>query len=328
MKYPLDKLIQTSVSNDLIRLTIYPTEQCNFRCSYCYEYFNNSKMDNTVQKGLLKFLDKRIENTKIIYMNWFGGEPLLAKDIIFKISNFINNKTNVFDCIHIGNMTTNGYLLDIITFTQLVQLGIKNFQITLDGFKDQHNKTRKLINGGETFDVIWANLLKIKKSKMDAKINIRINFTKDTYTTLFPFIETIEKTLLCDERFYLYFKPIERYGGPNDEEIAFLYDEEKIKIESVLKSHLNDRNKLYTNEIPICYAAQLNAFSIRSNGLIQKCDLALDLLENNVGFLKKDGTLDLDIDKFTIWSSGLETLNKDELLCPYKQLFIRNNIKK
>lgn len=322
MKYPLDEIIKTSISNDLIRLTIFPTEQCNFRCIYCYEYFKNPKMNNKTLKGLLHFLDKRLESTKLIYMNWFGGEPLLAKDIIFKVSKLINNKTNNFDCIHIGNITTNGYLLDIKTFSQLVQLGIKNFQLTLDGPEDQHNKSRKLRNGGETFDVIWNNLFEIKKSNISAKINIRIHFTKDNYQILLPFINTIEKELLCDERFYVYFKAIEKFGGPNDENISFLDDDEKSKIENMLNSQLKIKEKLYINEIPICYAAQLNAFSIRSNGLIQKCDLALDLPENNVGFLKDDGTLDIDVDKFTKWSSGLETLNQNELSCPYKHLFL------
>lgn len=320
MQTGLNNIICTSTSNDLLRLTVFPTEQCNFRCSYCYEYFDNPQMSQKTLNSLLKFLEQRLTSVKILSINWFGGEPLLAKDIIIKASKVIQNTIINTDTIYIGAITSNGYLLDIHTASILEHCGISNYQITLGGFAKEHNITRKLKNGGETFEVIWNNLLKIKKSDLKISIKIRVNYTKKNYRNLLPFIDFVDRELLNDTRFHIYFKAVEKFGGPNDQYISHIKDEEKYHIEKKLISRLSNTDRLYINNSKFCYAAQLNAFSIRSNGQIQKCDLALTLPENNVGYLKENGTIHIDFEKFTKWSSWIETLDEDDLMCPYKRL--------
>ena len=38
------KQLLNSLSNEKFQLIIFPTEQCNFRCVYCYEDFEIGKM--------------------------------------------------------------------------------------------------------------------------------------------------------------------------------------------------------------------------------------------------------------------------------------------
>jgi len=41
----LDKNILATLNPKSLELILYPTEQCNFRCTYCYEDFLIGRMD-------------------------------------------------------------------------------------------------------------------------------------------------------------------------------------------------------------------------------------------------------------------------------------------
>ena len=42
-----------SISDPRLQITILPTEQCNFRCKYCYESFPDKVMSEETQSALL-----------------------------------------------------------------------------------------------------------------------------------------------------------------------------------------------------------------------------------------------------------------------------------
>jgi uncharacterized protein len=69
------------------KLIFLVTEQCNFRCTYCYENFEKGKMSDDVIEGVIKYVEKRGPQLKNLNVHWFGGEPLLALDVIEKLSN-------------------------------------------------------------------------------------------------------------------------------------------------------------------------------------------------------------------------------------------------
>ncbi|MDQ0412874.1 hypothetical protein [Mesobacillus stamsii] len=61
---------------DKLFLTIMPTEQCNFRCVYCYESFLRGSMLPDIRKGLISFVEKKSKTINDYFVDWFGGEPL------------------------------------------------------------------------------------------------------------------------------------------------------------------------------------------------------------------------------------------------------------
>ena len=69
-----------------LRLIIMPTEQCNFRCQYCYESFKFGKMSLEMQDAIINFVRKNIYKYTEVHLDWYGGEPLLAFDVIQYIS--------------------------------------------------------------------------------------------------------------------------------------------------------------------------------------------------------------------------------------------------
>ena len=57
----------------------------------------------------------------------------------------------------------------------------------------------------------------------------------------------------------------------------------------------------------VCYAAKPNSLVIRSDGVINKCTVALDADYNDVGRLRADGSIDLDVEKLSRWTnSGID----------------------
>ena len=309
-----------SLSSERLKLTILPTEKCNFRCTYCWEDYQQGTMSQITANAIKKFLSHRIEKLKVLNINWFGGEPLLANSIVTDISAHIHQLITKYpNLIYTGGMTTNGYLLNEITLNKLCSIGIKKYNIGLDGIPEFHNKTRKLANNNETFDTIWNNLLSAKASSLDYSITLNINFFSDNYLyAVLPLLKLIDASILDDKRFSLYFKAIRRLGGINDTQIKNVMPEEEEHIISQLKQHVMNKQQIinFNPSDYVCYAAEPNAMVIRANGDINKCIVALNALYNKVGKLNADGTMSIDSQKFLAWSKGFQPLNTSYLSCP------------
>lgn len=146
-----------------LNIMIMSSTACNFNCSYCYEEFIPKQIDYVFEKAFIEFLNKNTVKYKSVFIEWFGGEPLLAKERVISISKKAKkiciDKKKPFIC----SITTNGYYLDYATFYKLLEGNIIYFQVTIDGNKKWHDKYRPLKNGRGTYDVVFNNLLSIKK---------------------------------------------------------------------------------------------------------------------------------------------------------------------
>ena len=84
------KMTEMILDERYLHLIIMPTEQCNFRCKYCYETFEKGKMSKALQDAIIKYVKKNILNYVGLSVVWFGGEPLMALDVVENLSeNFI-----------------------------------------------------------------------------------------------------------------------------------------------------------------------------------------------------------------------------------------------
>ena len=71
----------------------------------------------------------------------------------------------------------------ITSFLQYVDHKIDFFQISLDGNPDDHNASRKLASGEETFDRIWSNLIAMKGTRADFVVLLRLHYTMQNFMT-------------------------------------------------------------------------------------------------------------------------------------------------
>lgn len=286
------------IDDGLLTLIILPTMKCNFSCPYCYEEKSIGKMSDSVIDSIIEFAKQKIQTVKAIHVSWFGGEPLLCMDVIQKVSERLMKLTKVYHKNYSANMTTNGYLLNLETFTKLFfEYRVTHFQITVDGREHFHNKTRPLKNGGETYKTIMNNLLDIKehiKSRLFT-ILVRTNLTKETLSDLENHVRELDDCFGDDKRFKFLFKEVGNWGGDTVDEISDkLISGREILLDKLSKMDLHIQLSgqfLFFNSSPICYAARKNTFTINPLGKMMKCTVNLDSKSNYLGDLDSKGNI-------------------------------------
>ncbi|WP_081662946.1 radical SAM protein [Halodesulfovibrio aestuarii] len=297
-------------------ILILPTERCNFRCLYCYESHEGESMNREVEQNLINLLYRQIAIREKIWVSWFGGEPLLRKELLLRVSRAIQNKINENPAVtYAAGITTNGYLLDESTFLELLSVGVNDFQITLDGPKVLHDTMRPLAGGGGTHDVIMSNIRFAQSTTENFKILLRVHYTPENVDDILAYKNELVATFGGDERFSFFFRPVGRLGGENDSCIALFSPDELAEVRAKFVDL--PKNQLFEETAEsICYAARPNSFAVRPNGELVKCTVALDDPRNHVGCITKDGELSIDEKQMWPWISGF--LNGDiiQRRCP------------
>ncbi|MGO4813723.1 radical SAM protein [Cupriavidus sp. 2MCAB6] len=327
-----NQLLWSTLDPRCLELTLMPTEQCNFRCTYCYEDFSIGKMSPRVQAALKRFMINRMEGLKYLSFQWFGGEPLAAKNIVYELSAFAQKLCLDHGVGFGGALTTNGYLLDMQTVQKLFGLGQRGYQISLDGMGDAHDRTRKLTSGTGTFDRIWTNLKRLRDSELGVSVLLRVHLTPENAQSVKALAVMLREEFLHDPRFSVLLKPIENLGGPNSASIAALNKAERAKLlgemRSLLYRDMPSAEPSKTTVGEVCYASRPNSFVIRADGRVQKCTVALSEAHNTVGNLTDDGSIRLDRPLMGQWMRGYETGDSRDLRCPAERFPQRNNHEK
>ncbi len=181
-------LLSKTNRNEL-HLTIAPTYDCNFDCSYCYEKERRSVyMDKQIQDKLIDFV-KSFTKINKVNITWYGGEPLMDISIIESLIHKLNKLE-----LKVNNLiVTNGYNLNIQNIFKLKSLNILSAQITIDGIKEIHDQRRYLIGGGNTFDRIIENVDLLLNTIPDFVVNFRVNVDKKNSTSFYSIFTFLAK---------------------------------------------------------------------------------------------------------------------------------------
>ena len=310
--------IVQSLRDDVLHLILLPTEKCNFRCTYCYEDFAVGKMAPATVQGIKRLLQRRIPDLRYLSIDWFGGEPLLASEIIHDVGQHVCELAHGRSDLRFDSgVTTNGHLLTMDMVGRLHAVGVRNYQISLDGPRELHDQTRKQANGRGSFDRIWHHLAAIQHSALEVNVLLRIHLTPRNLSAMEPFLAHLQDTLLRDPRFSIFLKAIERLGGPNNETIDTIAHDAAPAVIRRLRESLGARGPNPELDRPhVCYASKPNSFVVRANGVVAKCTVALEDPRNHIGRITPDGVLSLDNAKIRPWLRGLQTLDVHTLGCP------------
>ena len=164
---------------DQIGVCLCPTFDCNFDCPYCFEHRRPGRMSPETQDHYMRFLEKEIGKLHpgLLSVTWFGGEPLLAPDVIRDLSRRMIALCKEKNVEYTASIITNGWFLNQKNIELLEEAQICNIQVTLDGPDAATNdKTRKLRSGGGTFARIVENLRCIRTG---IRIEVRCNLQRE-----------------------------------------------------------------------------------------------------------------------------------------------------
>lgn len=278
-------------SSDTFGLTIAPTLNCNMRCPYCFEDKLNKVMDDDTQEALLKFVKTKLTTGayKKFSTSWYGGEPLLKKDIIEYLSGEFIKLCDEYHIEYKSEIITNGILLDKDTALMLKEkCKISFVQITIDGTREIHNKRRLLANEGDSFEIITNN---IDSARNTIFIMVRCNIDKTNLGEAEKLIDYFLKERKWGDTVGLYFAPIEKISSHCETNSSHCYSRQEFGlIEAELLRKIYDRGSfqliqyLYpTSQVVSCAAISTNFYVVDPVGNLYKCWNVMSDSSKNVG---------------------------------------------
>ncbi len=292
------------------RLIVNPTIDCNFKCWYCYEdHIVGSKMDTDVLNRVLllisNILSKHSE-LETFNLSFFGGEPLLYyNEIVRPILNHCRQECLRYNVRLTVGFTSNGYLIDDAIVSHLMEENEpKSFQITLDGNRERHNRTRFPIRGEGSYDRILSNINLLLKN--DIEVILRINYTVANILSVREILKDInildkDKHKLLTISFHRVWQDYRVHELPE----SVLTD----TVELFRKEFNNVSDAFSMNNMRIpCYADLVNEAVINFDGNVFKCTARDFSAENKCGILSKDGNI--------IWTKNIESRLKAKLSRP------------
>lgn len=271
-----NSIMASRYSTKCLNLTIAPTSNCNFRCPYCYEkdVLKVQRMSDITANNILKMIKDRIKHLETVNITWYGGEPLLELDRILSLSQQIIKICEENNTEYYASMVTNGYFLTCECLERLIEVKVKNIQITLDGTQEYHDNRRYRVGKKPTFGRIIQNLKSLKKIEDSSGfpvIGIRMNVDKNNFKSLYE----LDKYLLDEgiQNYATFY--IAAVFDPNDYSHEYTYTPEEFSVinkEFQKKKKINSLNDYYPNLAGNhCMCDSLYGYVIDSDGGIYKC---------------------------------------------------------
>ncbi len=295
---------------DVLELMPLASEDCNFRCVYCYEKWAHGTMLPEVREGIRRLVAARAPQLKELSISWFGGEPLYGWEAIEDLAPDLKRMADEHGMRFLHGMTTNAYLLTEERATRLLEWDCRGYQITVDGLAAAHNCKRVGRDGSETYDVILDNLRSLRGRKARFSVMLRVNFDQDNLPELPCFVEALKEEFAGDARFKLLFRAVGRWGGESDAELNICGSEDVATAARSLETMAAAANLavhswktwLTRPGAAVCYAARPYSFVIGATGKVMKCTVAMDELEENVvGRLGPDGHIEFVDERLARW---------------------------
>lgn len=263
----LRQLFESYRDAQIYSLMILTTYACNFSCWYCVQRHRHINLtDETVAKIKKHIAQYLLENDiKKFQISWFGGEPLLNFNAIREIGSFARDFCNQHQIDYSCGITTNGSLITRDMALEMKDLGFKDYQITIDGVKENHNQTRYNASLQDSFTLILENVVMLATIIPDAEITVRLNYThKNLSETIVEQIDSILGT--SKDRVEFLFRKV--WQEPDSPELAN-------KLGIILRRFQQNGYKIlhdYDNlRLTSCYVEQTHYNSIFPNGTVDKC---------------------------------------------------------
>lgn len=193
-------------------LMLLMSYNCNLSCKYCYQQEHRPhKARATMTTELLedvfeRHLSKIIPGASLknLDLTFYGGEPFLPANeaVIRKALGYARKHEMRVSAI--SNATKVDQMPDIFGKGSG---RVNSVQVSLDGSREMHDKSRVPATGEKTFDKITDNISMMLKS--GTRINIRLNLDRRTMAAIPQLIgELKEKNILGNKNATLYASPL------------------------------------------------------------------------------------------------------------------------
>lgn len=156
-----------------MHLTLHLTRGCNLRCSYCYSppAAGPAMTLDTGRQALRLGAGITDGSCGIVF---FGGEPLLHKDLIRDIVAEARAMQRRGEGRFHFKLTTNGLLLDDAFLEYALHEDIL-IAMSFDGVRDAHDRYRRTADGSPSFDLLLPKLRRLLAVRPYASVLMVVN---------------------------------------------------------------------------------------------------------------------------------------------------------
>lgn len=278
-------------------ITIAPTMECNARCYYCFEHgAKQGRMTIETADAVSEFLIKNCTEKKL-YIAWFGGEPLMASEII----SYISSKLYAAGIDIESTVTTNGILIDESFVELFREWKVTRVQITIDGLGEEYNRIK---NYSTTIDNPFEKILENIRLLINNNftVHLRANYLSTNYDNVNKTMDYLHDEFGDYEKLYIYGVPLDLPQKKGYSEFDEQEGEIFLKVldDSLKKGYENDElnfaalkvseeynkalGELMLAPFPAsCYMVNKDRYVIDDQGLLYKCQKHLGKSDFNCG---------------------------------------------
>lgn len=296
-----------SDSGSIMMLVSY---ECNLACPYCYQNpIRSHNANSPMSPDLIEYvftdglnrLFPDVKNKNNISVILYGGEPFLRKNKA-SIANIIEYTTkHQMSVSAISNATC---IDDHLAYMGNRPGKINSIQITFDGDRESHNKSRIFKGGRPTYDLIIANIHKLLKKNVSIKI--RVNVQKQNIPVLSRLYEDLAREKIVGHpNVYIYAASIHNHFEQNKKmmlvpeiELAEYIKDNKIPFGSPLTRTINRLKPVFDSNgnIPIhrtshCIQSMKQSYLLDSVGDLYSCYEDAGRPEYIIGHIDRDNGL-------------------------------------
>lgn len=255
-------------NSKLMRVTIMPTQNCNFRCWYCYEQHKPSLMTEDDAQAVLKFIESEAEekHIEVIMLDWFGGEPLMRfNQVVYPLSKELKAWCGEHEIRLQHTITTNGSLINDDMAAKMNEIGLYQFQITLDGGREQHNKVKNSPAMKDSFSVIVNNIHTLCRTLKYPNIDLRINYTEENIDSAFTILDAFDEKI----RRFIWISPHIVWQEGNKMKVL-APKIEALRNEAISKGY-GVMKQTMTRRCSSCYVENMEQFVVNYDMKVYKC---------------------------------------------------------
>lgn len=183
---------------------ILPTLGCNARCSYCYEAGVKpvSMCPETVDRTLAYVLRSRRPGTRL-YLQWFGGEPLLGVDAIERILAGLRAEGVDYRC----GFTTNGSLIDEALADRMAgPWNTASVQITIDGTEETYARIKNYVNCPDAYRRVLRAVSLL--ADREIAVSVRVNLDGTNSGELGGILRDLAAAVRAKDKVWVYLAPL------------------------------------------------------------------------------------------------------------------------
>ena len=302
-------------AHGITSVTIAPTMECNARCYYCFENgAEKGSMSEKTADAVVRFIVSGCVEKKV-YISWFGGEPLLAPEIINQITEGLHENGIEVE----SSITTNGLLINDDIIESFPKWGVTRVQITLDGIGAEYNRVKNYRSTtGDPFEQIIINIDKVISSNIHC--HLRVNYKSDSHENVKKTMDYLHNRFGDNKNVFIYGAPLDlpRIKGYSefdaeegdiflrvlDDSFAKGYEKDEIDFRELRVSddYHPALGKLMIAPFPAnCYMVNKSRFVIDDKGYLYKCQKHLGVQRFNCGSVF-EGVIENDI--FSYYSTA------------------------